>query len=333
MNIQSVSSFLKNSENGTLLDIRQKKDFLKGHLPKAISIPFPIRLKELRRRYSTEIPINELHLFIENIEEWRKRVLSYLVANSICFVCCQTGGLRSLYFHQILQEYTANMCFLKGGYQAYCEFQNQYFKEIIFSKLYVLKGKTGSGKTAILRALANKGKQVVNLSDLAKHQGSVFGNSIKEPQPTSDQFQHNLLQECLRFDLEKPIFIETEGVFIGSVSLPSSLYEKLIRGKIIELNIPQKARVSYLLEQYSYLETNDVLKALKKIQGRLSPSSYSNAIQFLMHEKRRDFVILIIGYYDQSISYQKDTSNVFQSFSFSKVDPIKSAMLINITCK
>ena len=140
MDTQNVSSFLKNSEISTLLDIRPTKDFLKGHLPNAISIPFPIRLKELRRRYRSEIPLNELNLFIENVEEWKESVLPYLVSSSPCFVYCQTGGLRSFYFHQILQAYDANMYFLKGGYQGYCEFQNKYFKEINFSKLYVLKG-------------------------------------------------------------------------------------------------------------------------------------------------------------------------------------------------
>lgn len=333
MNTQSVASFLKNSEISTLLDIRATKDFLKGHLPNAISIPFPIRLKELRRRYSTEVPLNELNLFIENVEQWRESVLPYLDSTSPCLIYCQSGGLRSFYFHQILQGYPSNMYFLKGGYQGYCEFQNGYFKEINFSKLYVLKGKTGSGKTAILRTLANKGEQVINLSDLAKHQGSVFGNSIKEDQPTSDQFQHNLFEVCLRFDIEKPIFIEMEGEFIGSVSLPNSLYEKLLQGIIIELNIPKMARVTYLSEQYSYLKTDVVLKALKKIQGRLSPSIYFKAVQFMINDQKLDFVALIIDYYDQGISYNNEGPAIFRSFSFLKVDPVRSAHLISECCK
>lgn len=333
MIFQSIKAFLKNSKNNTLLDIRPKEDFLRGHLPNAISIPFPIRLKELRRQYNKEINNNELKLFIAKAEEWKKKVLRYFFADAFCFVYCQTGGLRSFYFHKFLQSQHPDMRFLKGGYQAYCEFQNQYFEEIIFSNLYVLKGKTGSGKTAILRVLANEGKQVINLSDLAKHQGSVFGNLIEEEQPTFAQFQHNLLNVCLRLDLEETVYIETEGVFIGSVSLPNSFYEKLLQGRVIELNITKKARATYLLEQYSNLKNNIILKALKKIQGRLSPSEYSKAFQYILHNQKRDFVTLIMEYYDQSIGYQKDASNVFCSFNFSKVDPFKTTILINKYCR
>jgi tRNA 2-selenouridine synthase len=332
MIVRSIKTFLENSKNNTLLDIRPKKDFLKGHLPNAINIPFPIRLKALRKRYRREVNSRDLNLFIENAEEWKKNVLQYFLEDSLCFVYCQTGGLRSFYFYKFLKSSHTDMCFLKGGYRAYCNFQEQYFQELVFSNLYVLKGKTGSGKTATLRVLANEGKQVLNLSDLAKHQGSAFGNLMEEEQPTSDQFQHNLLDVCLRLDLSKTICIEAEGAFIGSVSLPNSFYEKLLQGKIIELNIPKKARGIYLLEQYYDLKNDRILKALKKIQGRLSPSNYSKAIQYILDDQRGEFVTLIMDYYDQSISYQKDASNVFCSLNFSKVDPLKTAEQINKYC-
>jgi hypothetical protein len=47
---------------------------------------------------------------------------------------------------------------------------------ILLMPLIVLAGYTGSGKTDILHLLQQLGHQVINLEELAAHNGSVFGH-------------------------------------------------------------------------------------------------------------------------------------------------------------
>lgn len=317
---QDAASFLENSKEYLLLDIRPEVNFMKGHLPHAVNIPFPIQLKKIRQQYAKGVEIEALGQFVENEAEWQAELKSLFLSKEACFIYCQSGGLRSFYFHRLTEQYQIPFYYLDGGYDAYCKYQIQYFQQFSFSKLIVLSGKTGSGKTATIQRLGEEGKQVINLSALAKHRGSVFGHILGETQPTTAQFQHNLLEICGKLNPEKSIFIEAEGPYIGSVTIPEVLYVAMQRADGIEVGIPMPARVDYLVAQYADLPTNTILQALEKIKRRLAPRDYEGAKGHILEGRKQAFVTLIIDYYDQSTIYGSYGTERTKSLHFSKVD-------------
>ena len=58
----------------------------------------------------------------------------------------------------------------------------------------LLGGRTGSGKTEVLQALAQlEGGAAIDLEGLANHRGSAFGGIGLGPQPTQLAFEEGLL--------------------------------------------------------------------------------------------------------------------------------------------
>src|SRR5947199_155554 len=74
---------------------------------------------------------------------------------------------------------------VKCGYKGYRKWVLRQFEENY--TLYVLGGLTGSGKTKILHQLRLLGEQVIDLEDIAQHQGSSYGTLNRLIQPSQEQ--------------------------------------------------------------------------------------------------------------------------------------------------
>jgi tRNA 2-selenouridine synthase len=120
-------------------------------------------------------------------------------------------------------------------------------------KLTVLSGKTGTGKTEILEELAKLGHQVLNLEKCAHHKGSAFGAIGETPQPSNEQFENNLAGIWMTLDFGKPVWIEDESRFIGKLSVPETLYQRMQESKTICLEIPKRLRIKRLVRDYAEL--------------------------------------------------------------------------------
>ncbi|PMU82339.1 tRNA 2-selenouridine(34) synthase MnmH, partial [Pseudomonas sp. GW704-F3] len=78
---------------------------------------------------------------------------------------------------------------LQGGYKTYRRrVQERLYGPALPLKLVLLDGGTGSGKTEMLRLLAEMGVQTLDLEGLAAHRGSVFGG-LAEAQPSQKLFE------------------------------------------------------------------------------------------------------------------------------------------------
>ena len=331
MNRTGASGFLSLARHHHVLDIRKKNEFNKAHIPRAINIPFPINLKALKNAFGLEGEVPHPEKFIDNFSGWKNEILCYIKEVPNLLVYCQSGGLRSLYFYQLLKEYRVSLIFLKGGYREYCNYQDSYFNDLEIPQLYVIYGKTGCGKTETIRSLRDSGQQVIAFADLAKHRGSAFGALPQLDQPTSSQFQHHLLAQCMSLDLTKPVFVEREAAHIGSVSIPESLLKIMEKAKIIQLEIPKSARVKYLLTQYTESDIPQLSKALRKIRGRLTTADCEKAMTHLRHRQLRKFAEIVVGYYDSTRNYQHNSKREIIKLNFQDVNPSKTAHQIN-TC-
>src|SRR6185436_6608628 len=153
--------------------------------------------------------------------------------NKEMIVHCWRGGMRSANFCQFVKMDGMKTHQLKGGYKSYRQVALEYFKKPF--SFVVVGGCTGSGKSEIIRALARKGEQVIDLEKLANHKGSVFGGLMQTPQPTTEQFQNNLFEEILEMDPNKRIWIEDESIAVGKIFLPNDLWQSMKTSKVVEM--------------------------------------------------------------------------------------------------
>jgi tRNA 2-selenouridine synthase len=123
---------------------------------------------------------------------------------------------------------------------------------------HVVCGLTGSGKSRLLRALALRGAQVLDLEALAAHRGSVLGNLPDAPQPGQKMFESLVRAALHRFDPAQPVFVEAESKKIGNLRVPQSLISIMWESECVQLNAPIELRVEMLMDEYSHFVADAV---------------------------------------------------------------------------
>ena len=169
-------------------------------------------------------------------------------------VYCWRGGQRSGTLAWFLDQVGFRVTLLQGGYKA--------FRAAVRDELAVLPerlafavigGRTGSGKSRLLQALAAQGAQVLDLEALACHRGSVLGALPDVPQPSQKQFESRVWQVLRGFDAQRPVFVESESRKIGVLQVPEALILRMRgHGRVCLVEMPLAARVQLLLEDYAH---------------------------------------------------------------------------------
>jgi tRNA 2-selenouridine synthase len=132
--------------------------------------------------------------------------------------------------------------------------------------MIVLRGLAGSGKTALLGALADAGEQVLDLEALACHRGSAFGG-LGVAQPSHAEFARRVREVRDAADLRRPLWIEDEGPFIGSVGVPPDLRHELLTAPAVELRTSLRRRVARLLADYGDVPAGELCAAIARTRG------------------------------------------------------------------
>ena len=108
-----------------------------------------------------------------------------------------------------------NVILLSGGYKNFRKHVRDTLPQLIKQHRYVvLAGRTGTGKTLFLNCLKEKGENVVDLEEIAKHKGSVLGAYAAHEQPSQKQFDTYLWNLFRKMKPGGPIWIEKEGTKI-----------------------------------------------------------------------------------------------------------------------
>jgi tRNA 2-selenouridine synthase len=254
-----------------IIDVRSESEFAEDHMPGAINLPV---LNDAERAkvgtiYKQVCPFDA------------RKVGAAIVARNIAhhldthfaakdksyhpLVYCWRGGQRSNSMAQVLSQISWQVTVLEGGYKTYRAYVRDQLQQLPEQFTYqVLCGLTGSGKTHLLRQLAQRGVQVLDLESLANHRGSLLGQEWEgkfSPQPSQKRFESLLLQQLKSFDVSKPVWVEAESNKIGQIYLPPSLWQQMKQAKCIEIQLPQSTRVEWLLQEYPHLVTHpDLLK-------------------------------------------------------------------------
>lgn len=196
-------------------------------------------------------------------------------------IYCWRGGQRSGTLAWFLGQIGFRSAQLAGGYKAWRALVRTGLDPLPARLRWrVLCGRTGSGKTRLLQALADQGAQVLDLEGLARHRGSVLGALPDAPQPSQKRFEHLLWQALRGFDPARPVYVESESRRIGALRVPEALLGELREhGDCLRLEPPFEARVALLLQDYAHFAADAdafgrLLEPLAELRGRAAVAGW-----------------------------------------------------------
>lgn len=299
----SIEDFFSLRKNLPVVDVRSEGEFQSGHISGAINIP--ILNNQERVLVGTDYKQKgQLEAIKTGFRLVGPRLLDIInEAEKVTdakemLVHCWRGGMRSNNFCQFVGMAGIKTHSLKGGYKTYRQKALESFAKPL--KLILLTGCTGSGKSEILRALQANGEQVLDLETLASHKGSVFGGLFMNPQPSTEQFQNNLFEEILQFDLDKPIWVEDESIAIGQIFLPREFWLQMNKSPLVQLQVDKEVRVNRLVEEYGKANRDEFLAIMSRIVKRLGGQHFNAAKQKLLEGDMVAVMHTLLTYYDKA---------------------------------
>jgi tRNA 2-selenouridine synthase len=221
-----------------------------------------------------------------------------VASNGRLFIYCWRGGLRSEKIAAFYAQAGYQVSVLEGGYKAYRCFIRQQFAEK--RQIYLLGGPTGSGKTALLHEISNFGYQAIDLEALANHKGSLFGHLGQAEQPTTEQFENDLFQLWVSTDCCRPLWLEHESLSIGSVFLPDTFFQNMLKGTLILLQLPFEYRIDRLVAEYALYPKSELQQAIQNLGVYMGGTRMNQALQALQRDDFRLVAAVCLGYYDKA---------------------------------
>lgn len=275
-----VRKTLKSSTNLPLIDLRSPKEFSLGHIPGAINLPLldnneRHQVGKLYKEAGTHAAVElGLEIFAAKCATFLGQIES-LTPNSI-FLYCWRGGMRSRLVGLWLSYAGYKVKVLKGGYKSFRQDALLGLKSLAQHPKIVLHGRTGVGKTLILKELADQGFPTIDLEGLAKHRGSAFGDLDQEKNSVSQQnFENALYEAYLEVESFPKILVELEN-FIGPVKVPQHIRESLQKSPMVFIDRHFTDRVQILTQIYcqnwNTEKEQDFLSRLPMLQKYISSS-------------------------------------------------------------
>ena len=311
-------------QEGFFIDVRAPCEFRRGHLPNSVNIPI---LNDLERdlvgkaykKHGKERAVNLGHELCSGarksklLQDWVSEINK---KNSLNLLCLR-GGLRSQIASKWLQEIGKSINRVEGGYKALRQTCLSSLEKPD-KKFWIIGGKTGSGKTEIIKNLSNS----IDLEGRASHRGSAFGGQLQE-QPSLSTFENYIAVDYLNIDRHS-LVLEDEGRSIGSVSIPPSWFDLMRASPIALVKLDLEDRVARIKAEYiddALLEYGDDSVAVQQLHERYQESARKIAkrlgatnlasLRVLMEEaflekrEHNDWIEhLLSNYYDPMYEYQ-----------------------------
>jgi tRNA 2-selenouridine synthase len=318
-----INDFLQMQADIPLIDVRTPAEFEHGHIPNAFSPP--LFSNEERVKVGTtykQVGREEAILLGFDLTgtKWSGFIKEALIIapNKKIAVHCWRGGMRSGAMAWALDLYGFEGYVIQGGYKKYRGWVHQQFEKQY--QLQILGGMTGCGKTRLLHQLKRMGQQVIDLEDLAQHQGSSYGSMNKMLQPTQEQFENNLAGELAKLDDLKKIWVEDESLTIGKRSIPNPFWHQMRDAAMINITVDFKQRVNSLAAEYGSLSKEFLIESTERIRKRLGPEQTKYAIEAIMEGRMKDFVKIVLVYYDKTYRTGLSKRNGARVFSLELKD-------------
>ena len=301
----TISELLQTGAFVPVADVRTPAEFEHGHIPGAFNLP--LFSNEERAQVGTaykQLGREDAILlgFELTGQKWAGFIRQALLIapGKKISIHCWRGGMRSGAMAWALSLYGFEVLLIDGGYKSYRRWVLQQFE--LRYRLLVLGGMTGSGKTRLLQQMNAAGVQVIDLEGLAQHQGSSYGSMNKMVQPTQEQFENNLAHRLSRLNGQDDIWVEDESITIGKRAVPKPFWQQMQEGMLIDIKVDREQRINALTDEYGALDKDFLVECTLRIHKRLGPQQTRQAIAAIREDRMRDFISIVLVYYDKTYS-------------------------------
>lgn len=317
VNQLTVDEFLRQAEQLPIIDVRSPGEYGQAHIPGAVSIP--LFDNEERAQVGTKYKqagkdsavLLGLNLVGPKLADFVKQSKKLNAPGKEVLVHCWRGGMRSGSFAWLLDTAGLTASTLAGGYKAYRSVVLAAFTEP--RNLIILGGKTGSGKTDILKELDRLGEQVIDLEGLAHHKGSSYGAIGQLPQSSSEQFENLIFAQWRKLDSSRRIWLEDESRNVGSCFIPMPLWHQMRAAPVAFVDVPKSVRVTRLVTEYTGIDHNLLIEATERIRKRLGGQVTNDALNALTRHDYARVADLTLDYYDKAYLHglsQRDSATI-----------------------
>lgn len=312
-----LNEFLEQAKTLPIIDVRSPAEFAHAHIPGAVNMPLfgneeRAQIGTTYKRAGKDAAVLEgLDMVGPKMSAFVRQAKKLNPKGKQVLVHCWRGGMRSGSMAWLLNTAGLEANTLTGGYKAYRTEVLASFAEP--RNLIILGGKTGSGKTDILKQLAAQGEQVIDLEGLAHHKGSSYGAIGQLPQPSSEQFENLVYERWRQLDPDKAIWLEDESRNIGRCFIPPPLWQQMRAALVAFLDIPRAVRVQRLVHEYTGIDHALLVEATQRIERRLGGLAAKQALAALTQQDYAMVADLTLVYYDKAYLHglaQRDPAKV-----------------------
>ncbi|MFQ6539154.1 MULTISPECIES: tRNA 2-selenouridine(34) synthase MnmH [Aphanothece] len=305
---QPVGDFLL--QGGPLLDVRTPAEFLQGHIPGGRNLPLfsdeeRAEIGTLYKQEGRQAAVRRgLALVGPRLESMAAELLAVAQASPgvPLRLTCWRGGMRSASVAWLAEQLELQVLLLEGGYKAYRRWVLDLFEQPW--PLRLLGGRTGTGKTDLLLALAARGAAVVDLEGLAHHRGSSFGALGLPPQPSSEHYENRLAAALAPLASAGEIWLEAESAQVGRCRIPLALWRQMQGAPVLEVQRPLQERVEQLVRIYGTQDPDALAEATRRIARRLGPQRTALALEAIAAADWPAACRQMLDYYDRCYDHE-----------------------------
>lgn len=321
----AIKEFLQKGSVSSIIDVRTPAEFEQGHIPGAINVPLFSNEERVvvgtiyKKEGKQAAIVKGLEFVGPKMASMVSKAQQLSKENTIC-VHCWRGGMRSGSVAWLLQMYGLNVFTLQGGYKQFRNIVLSGFE--ISAEVKILGGRTGSGKTEVLKQLVMKNEAIIDIEGLAHHKGSAFGG-FHQKQLSQEQFENNLFMAIESTGNAKHVWIEDESRVLGSKVIPLPVWEKMRVAEVFYIDVPFEVRAKKLVEEYGVLPKEQLEKAIIGISRRMGPEQSGHALTALHNNDLAEVCRLCLEYYDKGYDHgMKKRENLkLKKFTFDKETP------------
>jgi len=305
----SLDKFWTLREQMPMIDARSEDEFAQSLISGSINLPILTNEERVivgtlyKEKGSLAATLKGFELVGPRFYKIQKEALTKF-PNKKIIVYCWRGGMRSQILSWILSMVGFEVYRIKGGYKTYRTYTFEAIRQD--RNLLVLGGKTGTGKTRLLKELQQRGEQIIDLEGLANHKGSSFGSIGQLPQPTVEQFENNFAEDLRKLDSSHPIWVENESKKIGRTILPQEFYSQMLSAPLIDVQKSEAERIALIAEEYATLPTDELILAVLRLKKRLGGLRTSQAIEAIVEGNHPAWIANMLIYYDKAYTFDLD---------------------------
>jgi len=300
----AIDEFLRNP--APILDVRSPGEYKQAHIPEAYNLPLFSNeeraqvgtcYKQYGRESAIEVGLALVGPKLIGLVQQAKAI----APDRHVRLHCWRGGMRSSSVAWLLETAGLSVTLLEGGYKSF----RRWVRETLAmpKPIISLGGMTGTGKTALLKALEQHGEQILDLEGLANHRGSSYGNLGLPAQPSTEHFENLIALNWSMLSGDRPVWIEAESRRIGSCHVPEELFYPMMAAPVIQVERSRDERIRNLLEDYGDVDPSGLIAATERIQKKLGGLRTQEAVGAIQEGDLAIAADIILHYYDKTYTY------------------------------